>query len=72
MSPVGHVPEGVDVPGLIDMLLIPCLVLGHMLTLLTHHQPLNPTVAPNKDRFCIHQTFTAVEGVSAPTSHTGN
>ena len=46
-APVSHVPEAVDVPGLLDMLEMPLVVHGHVLAVLAHHQPVYPAVAPH-------------------------
>ena len=45
--PVRHGTEGVDVPRLLQVLLVSLLVFCYMLALLAHHQPVYPAGPPH-------------------------
>ena len=47
--PVRHISKSIDVPGLLEVLVMPLLVLGHVPAFLAHHQPVYPAVAPHND-----------------------
>ena len=52
--PVCKVPQSIDVPGLLQVLLVSLLVLGHMPAVRADHQPLYPTVAPHRLLLHLH------------------